>query len=95
MFSTELNKKYVHKIVLEENYKDDTLWLGLTLRKSKTFIKFIDEKPYLLNNKVLRIANPEEKREFMKMKGMENQLTDFTYSDIDFTVSPSDLMQVL
>lgn len=48
-----------------------------------------------LNNKVLRIANPEEKREFMKMKGMENQLTDFTYPDIDFTVSPSDLMKVL
>ena len=95
MFSTSTNKKYVHKIVLEYHTKDDTQWLGLTLRKSKTLIKFIDEIPYFENNTILRIADDKEKREFMKMKGMENQLTDFTYHDIDFTISPSDLMKVL
>jgi hypothetical protein len=95
IFSTEINKKYVHKIVLEENYKNDTLWLGLTLRKSKTYIKFTDDKPYLQNNKILRIAEPKEKKEFMIMKRMENKLINFTYPDIDFTVSPSDLMNVL
>ena len=95
MFSTNTNKKYVHKIVLESHSKDDTQWLGLTLRKSKTLIKFIDEIPYFENNTILRFGNDDERREFMKMKGMENQLSDFTYPDINFTISPSDLMKVL
>jgi hypothetical protein len=95
MFSTNTNKKYVHRIVLESHTKDDTLWLGLTLRKSKTLIKFIDETPYFEDGSILRIADDKEKRKFMKMKGMENQLTDFTYPNLNFTISPSDLMKVL
>jgi hypothetical protein len=95
IFSTSTNKKYVHKIVLDSHAKDVTQWLGLTLRKSKTFIKFVDEIPYFENNKILRIANDEERKEFMIMKGKENQLTYFEYPDIDFTTSPSDLMKVI
>jgi hypothetical protein len=95
IFSIDTNKKYVHKIVLNEQIKDDTLWLGLTLRKSKTLIKFIGEIPYFENNKILRIGNEEEIKEFMKMKGKENQIIGFSYPEINYTISKSDLMKVI
>ncbi len=92
IFSTETNKKFVHKIILDNNV-NDLLWLGITLRLSKTFIKFIDNKPYFeLTNNILRIANDKENTEFKKLKGNENRIINYTYPNIDFTISPSDLL---
>lgn len=88
MFSTETNKKFVHKIIL------DSEWLGITLRLSKTFIKFIDDTPYFCsNNTILRLANDIDKINFMKLKGNENQTINFDNQYIDFTISQSDLLK--
>ena len=82
LFSTSTNQEHLHKIILESNDKGSETsknrWLGLTFRLSKTFIKFIDQKPYLdfEENKILRIATNSEKGEFLRCKGKENSSTD-------------------
>jgi hypothetical protein len=96
LFSTETNKKYLHKIILDtdtntESYIDNK-WLGITFRLSKTFIYFVDEasyfKPYFRhNNKQLTIANNEEKKEFYKYRSLENKEIDFTWPDLTYTLS--------
>ena len=94
LFSTLTNQKHLHKIVLESD-KSKNKWLGVTFRLSKTFIKFVDEAhgtcPYFYpTNRILRIANDNEKREFRKCKGMENSSVEYVYPDIDYTISGSD-----
>jgi len=78
IFSVQNNSKYLHKIILKQCRKNT--WLGITFRLSKT----IDKK--------LRLANQEEKREFFRLRKLENTLVDFSWSDIDYTISPSDLL---
>jgi hypothetical protein len=94
LFSTETNKNHVHKIILN-NTSDNSEWIGITFRLSKTFIKF-DEKniPRFLNNQILRIANEEEIQQFRQYKNLENITVDFIYPEIDFSISPSDLMKI-
>ena len=92
IFSTETNKKYLHKIILDTN-KSQNLWLGITFRLSKTFIQFINEIPYFYkSNKILRLANQDEIIKFRKLKGDENANTEHNYSDIDYTLSASDIL---
>ena len=96
-FSTETNKKYIHKIVLEQKQRDsdNSEWIGLTMRLSKTYITF-DERdtPWFSNGVFLRLASEEEQYEFYKMKSEENTKIDFVYPSIDFTISVSDMMRV-
>lgn len=101
LFSTKTNKKYLHKIVLENN-KDsikEILWLGVTFRLSKTFIKFDNDTslPYFVhNNKELKLASIEQIKEFMKYKSLENNTLDFIYDyeSIDYTISESDMIKI-
>ncbi len=94
IFSTETNKKYMHKIVLETN-KSQNVWLGLTFRLSKTFIHFIDDKPYFYkSDRVLRICNQNEKNEFRKLKGDENSKINHKQLDIDYTISIGDTLPI-
>jgi len=94
IFSFEANKKYKHKIVLQGQHqsKNENNWLGITLRKSKTFIKFLDNKPYFLNGIPLKLATSEEEKEFFKLKGEENRNLAYNYPSISYTLSPADLM---
>ena len=94
IFSTQTNKNHIHKIILD-NFKKQDLWLGITLRLSKTYITFYDNSFFFTNtfNK-LATANNDEKREFFKNKGLENQLINFDYPTIYYTISKSDLMIV-
>ena len=93
IFSTETNKNHVHKIVLET--KSNNKWLGITFRLSKTFIKFIDQVSYFHpTDKILRMANDEEKKEFRKSKGIENIKIGYDYPDWDYTLSISDLIPI-
>lgn len=95
LFSTSTNHKNQHKIVLEINKKTDNKWLGITFRLSKTFIKFIGKIPHLIpNNSILKIANNDERKEFYKFKGKENSATEFSYPEINYTISISDTMEV-
>lgn len=94
IFSTESNKKYVHKIVLDKNTSDNK-WLGITFRLSNTFIQFINDMPYFYpSNKILRISTNDEKNEFRKYKGLENKQTDYNYPEIDYTLSVGDTLPI-
>lgn len=94
IFSTETNKNYLHKIILETNNTQNK-WLGITFRLSKTYIQFINEVPYFYQSyKILRMANQNEIKKFRKLKSDENEKTDHNYSDIDYTLSVSDTLPI-
>jgi hypothetical protein len=100
IFSVETNKRYKHKIILDPHSVNEGVWLGITFRQSKTFIKFENGIPYLIRNddeslipSILTLATEEERKEFIVYKGMENKLIDFTYPTITYTISPGDLIQ--
>jgi len=103
MFSTQTNQAHLHKIVLDSNRcnsdskidSDTTKWFGLTLRQSKTFIKFSNGIPrFYPEDQELHLANTQEKKEFYIQRGLENKLINFTYGIIHYTISQSDLMPV-
>lgn len=95
LFSVETNNKFLHKIVLDRmsNQKpleSDNKWLGITFRKSKTFIQFEDNVPYFSNGQLLESANEEQKTEFFKLRGQENRLLNFVYPELSYTLSIAD-----
>lgn len=91
LFSVQTNHQYLHKIILESNIENK--WLGITFRLSKTFIKHIDGVPYIYpTDKILRIANADEKKEFYKHKSNENLYNEYIYPEICYTISKSDLL---
>jgi hypothetical protein len=96
LWSVEANKQHVHSIILEAAAPSKKVaWLGLTLRCSKTFVRFDEDRvPRLIaSNKVLHLASVQEKHALFRQKGAENRLVEFDYNDgIDFTVSPGDLV---
>lgn len=92
LFSTRNNHKHLHKIILESD-KSKNKWLGITFRLSKTYINFINDVPYIYpSDKILRIANNNEKNEFYKHKANENLYSEYVYPLIDYTISRSDTM---
>jgi hypothetical protein len=56
------------------------VWLGITFRLSNTYVD------------KLRLATDEEKKEFLRIRRLENQNIDFKWDSIDYTISPSDLL---
>jgi len=99
LFSTATNTEHVHKIVLESD-RSKNRWLGITFRLSKTFVRFVDEVPYFYDakhnscTKILRLASADERKEFMTHKGKENTQIGYAYPEIDYTISPGDLISV-
>lgn len=93
-FSVETNRKYLHKIVVADFHqsaateKNDTEWLGITFRTSKTFLQ-----KNKINQKDFYLANENELHEFRRLKTLENNSVDFFYPEIHYTISPSDLKQ--
>ncbi|AYV75365.1 MAG: hypothetical protein Terrestrivirus1_239 [Terrestrivirus sp.] len=96
LFSVPTNKNHLHKIVLENNNNNNNSWLGITFRLSKTFIKFINEIPYFYPemNRILKLANDEEKKEFYKQRSKENSNVIHNYPEIDYTISVSDILPI-
>lgn len=97
LFSLSTNEKFQHKIVLESaaNLKPldyDNKWLGITFRQSKTFIQFKDNLPYFSNGKLLELADENQKAEFFKIRGQENNDVNFNYSEITYTLSVGDTL---
>jgi len=95
LFSVETNSKFLHKIVLDrishqKPLQSDNKWLGITFRKSKTFIEFEDNLAYFSNGQLLELANEEQKTEFFKLRGQENRLLDFVYPKLSYTLSIAD-----
>lgn len=97
LFSMETNRKFLHKIVLENIPKQkpptsDNKWLGITFRTSKTLIHFKDHLPYFSNGNLLVLANETEPKKLYMLRGEENKSMNFTYPTITYTLSPSDLL---
>ena len=97
LFTVETNSKYLHKIMLDKNNSKDE-WLGITFRKSKTFIFFNNELPYFYKDNLsiqLTLATDDQVIEFMKLRKRENKTTDTNiYDFITYTISPGDIMPV-
>jgi len=95
LFSTSTNHKFQHKIILESD-KSINRWLGITFRLSKTFVKFINNKPYINDSDIsFKMASDDEKKAFYKQRGKENSNIEHTYPDINYTISKSDLMDII
>ncbi|WP_299677039.1 alpha-ketoglutarate-dependent dioxygenase AlkB [uncultured Tenacibaculum sp.] len=97
LFSLTTNSKFYHKIVLEQVPKQKPLtsenkWLGITFRKSKTFIKFKNDLAYFENNKLLELANDAQKKEYFMLRGKENRSLNFNYPELNYTLSKADLI---
>lgn len=95
LFSLETNAKFLHKIILEsvpsqKRSEKDNKWLGITFRKSKTFIQFRDYLPYFLDGELLTLADEDQKKEFFKLRGQENSVLNFTYPKLSYTLSVGD-----
>lgn len=85
-WTTQTNREFKHKIVLNYPQKSCDRWLGMTLRFSKTYIS--PEKP-------LTLATPEQRKEFYALRRRENEEIDFEWPELCFTISPSDIMEVM
>jgi hypothetical protein len=95
LFSLTANTRFLHKIVLESvpNLKQnetDNKWLGITFRKSKTFIQFHNNLPHFPNGELLELADDDQKKEFFKLRGQENSIMNFTYPKLSYTLSAGD-----
>ncbi len=93
LFDVHTNNQYWHKIVLKSNKNNK--WLGLTLRLSKTFVKHVGNDICMADGTPLQLATEQEITQFYKLRSMENQNTDFIYPPINYTISPSDLLEIL
>lgn len=104
VFSTNVNMQYTHKIVLDNcsknvnnvnNKTTNNKWLGMTFRKSKTMIEQRDGKVYFAKtDTILHLATKDQRNEFYKYRALENKglKEEFIYPQIDYTISPSDLL---
>lgn len=93
VFSIDANRRLRHKIVLDASTRTpENQWLGVTLRTSKTFVRFRDESAYFRDDARLTLADDEQRREFYHLRRRENNETDFTYPRITYTISESDMM---
>lgn len=106
-FSTATNKNHLHKIVLPQcrGSNQNNTWLGLTFRTSKTFLlswtlMFEQDNSQTTScplihpsNTRIHLATDCEHREFLRMKGEENRNVEYEYPEINYTLSPGDLMK--
>jgi len=89
VFSTWTNARYLHKIVLPK--AAPARWLGLTLRRSKTRVRYGDGPPTLPDGARLRLADDAQTRTFYRLRGAENRGVDVRYPSLDYTISEADL----
>lgn len=96
LFSLSTNSEHLHKIVLNTSLIQNNRWLGITFRLSKTFIRFVNEIPYFYpTNRVLKLADENEKKEFYKCRSLENKGIKYDYAEMNYTISASDLMLII
>lgn len=92
-FSVDANRRLRHRIVLENpSGAADNVWLGVTFRTSKTFVRFRDGQAHLPQGARLMSADEEQRSEFYRLRRRENKETDFVYPLLTYTVSDSDLV---
>lgn len=85
VFDTGANSRHVHKIV---SGGCRTRWLGLTMRTSKTFVtRRADETVVFHDGLRMSTATEDDKKRFFEMKKQENQLTDYKYPHVQFSLA--------
>lgn len=88
IFSLDTNKKYLHKIVLENKKNTECKWLGITFKQSIRYIhKPINDISSIFTfpeMSLLNRASDKNMEEFYKLKSEENKLIDFKYPYIGY-----------
>ena len=93
VFSTDTNRRFKHKIILDRAAAPGNEWLGVTFRTSKTFVDYTENGVFFEDGVPLTVADEEQKKEFYKLRGMENRESEFSYPRLRYTISESDLMK--
>lgn len=96
VFTVDDNRRHQHKIILDSiNPPANDIWLGITFRQSKTFITFENNIP-MFNplGPILSLANQAQRKEFYKLKGIENTTVNYTNPIISYTLSQGDLIVI-
>lgn len=91
VFSLETNRRFTHAITLRAKAPDND-WVGLTLRTSKTFVRFADGQPWLSTGVPLTLADDDQRRELFHLRRRENDETSFVYPALSYSISESDLL---
>lgn len=92
LFSVGTNSKYVHKLAFDKGDE----WTGLTFRMSKTFLSFSEGYPIFVETNerlILKDHESDEKKEFCVLKKKENELIEFQYPNLNYTINPSDCVR--
>lgn len=93
VFSTDTNRRFKHRIVLDRSGDPpENPWLGLTFRTSRTFVQTTPEGARLEDGTPLTLANEDQRQAFFRLRGQENREVAFTWPELPFTISPSDLL---
>lgn len=98
LFSLVTNTQYSHKIVLDQapplaSAAPDNRWLGITFRKSRTYIQFKHNIPYFTDGSALQLAGEAQQKEFYRLRGQENQHVSFAFPNLNYTISPGDMLE--
>ena len=91
IFSVETNARYLHKIHLPGGAAEELRWLGVTLRRAGTYLRFDQGVARLPNGAPLSLADEDQRITFLKLRGQENRAVDFQYPELNVTISPGDL----
>lgn len=101
LFSLMANARHLHRIVLRgapgaprapDNRWLDNRWLGVTLRQSKTHLRFDDGQPRFADGTVLQLADAGQRKAFYRLRGGENRELAFEYPPLDYTISVADTL---
>jgi len=94
VFPLHVNNKYLHKISLNSRRSSINEWLGITFRRSKTFINYRSGIPYFSGTEIqLTLATDDEKREFLKHRSKENKSIGYTYPELTYTINELDIIE--
>jgi hypothetical protein len=92
VFSVEANRRFKHKIVLDDRGAAENVWLGVTFRTAKTFARYLDGRAQLGDGSPLVLADEAQQGEFFRLRHRENAELGFAYPPLGYTISPSDLV---
>ncbi len=94
MFSLEANAAHTHRIVLgqQAQREPENRWLGLTLRRSGTWVRHEDGHVLFADGTPLTLAEGEDAKAFYRLRGRENRDQEFAWPRVDVTLSEADLM---
>jgi hypothetical protein len=89
-WSTDTNRKYLHKIVSGSSPRTSK-WLGLTFRQSKTFVEKKEDGFYFYTDGIagatrLTLATEQEMKDLYKFKRLENEQSHFQWPEVTYTL---------